>query len=128
MTHGSSFARDYLQWLTDNIREHPLENGWTEISTPFLDHFNDGIVIYAYNEGNAIILSDDGIVANNTIHVHDLRHSHASYLIHHGVPITTISRRLGHANANITLSVYSHMYVESENDVAQILNETYKKE
>lgn len=62
------------------------------------------------------------------IHVHDLRHSHASYLIHHGVPITTISRRLGHANANITLSVYSHMYVESENDVAQILNETYKKE
>lgn len=67
MTHGSSFARDYLQWLTDNIREHPLENGWTEISTPFLDHFNDGIVIYAYNEGNAIILSDDGIVANNTI-------------------------------------------------------------
>ena len=59
------------------------------------------------------------------IHVHYLRHSHASYLIHHGVPITTISRRLGHANANITLSVYAHMYRESENDVAQMLNVTF---
>lgn len=59
------------------------------------------------------------------IHVHDLRHSHASYLIHHGVPITTISRRLGHANANITLSVYAHMYIESENDVVSMLNDTF---
>lgn len=55
------------------------------------------------------------------IHVHDLRHSHASYLIHNNVPVTTISRRLGHANTSVTLSVYSHMYEESAGDVAVML-------
>jgi len=40
---------------------------------------------------------------------HSLRHSHASALIRAGVDILTISRRLGHANASITLNVYGHL-------------------
>ena len=59
------------------------------------------------------------------IHVHDLRHSHASYLIHNNVPVTTISRRRGHANASVTLSVYSHMYEESAGDVAVMLEKAF---
>ena len=59
------------------------------------------------------------------IHIHDLRHSHASHLIHEGVPVTTISRRLGHANASITLSIYSHMYEESAGNVATILENAF---
>ena len=59
------------------------------------------------------------------IHVHDLRHSHASYLIHNNVPVTTISRRLGHANASVTLSVYSHMYEESAGNVAVMLEKAF---
>lgn len=55
------------------------------------------------------------------IHVHDLRHSHASYLIHAGVPITTISARLGHVSPNMTLKVYSHMYKNDEKDVVKTL-------
>ena len=55
------------------------------------------------------------------IKIHDLRHSHVSYLIHHGVPITTISKRLGHKSPQITLNTYSHMYLESESDVADLL-------
>ena len=56
------------------------------------------------------------------IRVHDLRHSHASHLIHLGVPITTISRRLGHKSPKITLDVYSHMYEESGKQTAEILD------
>ncbi len=37
------------------------------------------------------------------IRIHDLRHSHASHLIHMGVPILEVSRRLGHQSPNITL-------------------------
>ena len=47
------------------------------------------------------------------IRLHDLRHSHVSYLIKLGVPITTISRRLGHKTARVTLEVYAHMYEKS---------------
>ena len=41
--------------------------------------------------------------------VHKLRHLHASLAIGAGVDILTISRRLGHANVNITLDVYGHL-------------------
>ncbi|MGA7235938.1 MAG: tyrosine-type recombinase/integrase [Bryobacteraceae bacterium] len=42
------------------------------------------------------------------VSLHSLRHSHASILISEGVPIPVVSERLGHANQNITLSIYSH--------------------
>ena len=40
---------------------------------------------------------------------HALRHTHASMLIRTGVDILTISRRLGHSAAAITLDVYGHL-------------------
>lgn len=58
------------------------------------------------------------------IRVHDLRHSHVSYLIHHNIPITAISKRVGHKNPSITLKIYSHMYKESDNDISQIMDKT----
>jgi integrase len=43
------------------------------------------------------------------ISLHSLRHTHASELIQSGVDILTISRRLGHSSAAITLGVYGHL-------------------
>jgi integrase len=40
---------------------------------------------------------------------HALRHTHASTLIRAGVDILTISRRLGHSGAAMTLDVYGHL-------------------
>jgi integrase len=40
--------------------------------------------------------------------LHSLRHSHASVLLSVGTPLPVVSERLGHADQNITLSVYSH--------------------
>jgi integrase len=40
--------------------------------------------------------------------LHSLRHSHASVLLSAGTPLPVVSERLGHADQNITLSVYSH--------------------
>jgi len=40
--------------------------------------------------------------------LHSLRHSHASVLLGQGVPLPVVSGRLGHADQNITLAVYSH--------------------
>jgi integrase len=41
---------------------------------------------------------------------HAFRHSHASMLIGAGVDILTISRRLGHAQASVTLDRYGHLF------------------
>jgi integrase len=40
--------------------------------------------------------------------LHSLRHSHATILLSAGVPLPVVSQRLGHADPNITLGVYSH--------------------
>ncbi|MFS2087633.1 tyrosine-type recombinase/integrase [Paenarthrobacter nicotinovorans] len=45
--------------------------------------------------------------------IHDLRHTHASWLIQDGVPIFTISRRLGHASTRTTEGVYGHLMPEA---------------
>lgn len=50
------------------------------------------------------------------IRIHDLRHSHASLLISSGVPITAVSRRLGHDNVTVTLNTYAHI-MPSDDDI-----------
>ena len=50
------------------------------------------------------------------IRLHDLRHSHASYLIHRGIPIIAISQRLGHEKIETTLQTYAHLYPQ-ERDI-----------
>jgi integrase len=53
---------------------------------------------------------------------HALRHTHASQLIAQGVDIVTISRRLGHANPNITLKVYAHLFAVDDSKAAAAIN------
>jgi integrase len=48
------------------------------------------------------------------IGLHSLRHGHASQLLSQGVPIPTVSKRLGHANPSITLRLYSHALESDE--------------
>ncbi|WP_455049767.1 tyrosine-type recombinase/integrase [Granulicatella adiacens] len=50
---------------------------------------------------------------------HALRHTHASILLSKGVQLLTVSKRLGHADPNITLQTYAHILDEmkdSESD------------
>lgn len=48
------------------------------------------------------------------IHLHCLRHSHASFLISQGESIVMVSKRLGHANIEQTLNTYSHLMPNEE--------------
>ena len=66
--------------------------------------------------------SNDNIPLIERIHVHGLRHSHASYLINHNINIVLISKRLGHKNTSITLDTYSHFYPTVEDDMLSIMN------
>jgi integrase len=53
---------------------------------------------------------------------HALRHTHASQLIAAGVDVVTISKRLGHASPNITLSVYAHLFRQRDDKAAAAIN------
>jgi len=55
--------------------------------------------------------------------LHDLRHAHATQLLAAGVPVRTVSGRLGHANAVTTLNVYAHVLEESDERAARVIGE-----
>jgi integrase len=48
------------------------------------------------------------------VHLHSLRHTHASLLINSDITAKVIAGRLGHANTNTTLNTYSHVFAASE--------------
>lgn len=50
--------------------------------------------------------------------VHDLRHTHASWLINAGVPLPVVQARLGHENISTTISMYYHVDQRAERQAA----------
>ncbi|MBF2260497.1 tyrosine-type recombinase/integrase [Staphylococcus capitis] len=55
------------------------------------------------------------------------RHSQASLLINAGVSLYVVSRHLGHCDIQTTVNTYGHLYPNTENEIAGILNERYKE-
>ncbi|KAB1647452.1 site-specific integrase [Pseudoclavibacter sp. CFCC 14310] len=52
---------------------------------------------------------------------HDLRHTHASWLLQAGVELFKVSRRLGHASVSITEKVYGHLMPQAQQDAVDAL-------
>lgn len=61
------------------------------------------------------------------IRIHDLRHSHASLLIHLGVNPVLISKRLGYEKVETTLNTYSHIYPNANVGMMNLLNDISTK-
>jgi integrase len=53
---------------------------------------------------------------------HALRHTHASMLIASGLDIVTVSKRLGHANPNVTLKTYAHLFAIDDRKAAAAID------
>lgn len=56
----------------------------------------------------------DKIGLNNYVTIHGLRHTHASVLLYKDINILAVSKRLGHKNISITMTVYTHILRELE--------------
>jgi len=61
------------------------------------------------------------------ITLHALRHTHASQLIAAGMDVVTISRRLGHASPTITLNVYGHLFSNTDDRAAEIMEAAFSR-
>lgn len=57
------------------------------------------------------------------ITIHEFRHSHASLLCNAGINIKEIARRLGHADVEMTLKTYSHLYPKEEERAVTVLDD-----
>lgn len=61
------------------------------------------------------------------IRVHDVRHSHAAFLINKGVQPLMIKERFGHTDIRITLNTYGHLYPDQQKIVADLLDDENAK-
>lgn len=53
---------------------------------------------------------------------HDLRHTHASQLLRAGIDVKTVSARLGHSTAVMTLDVYGHVLPGAQEEAARVVD------
>lgn len=99
-----------------SIRIIPISSRLTKTMITYFDKSNE-LNLFYYWSNQTVQNNLRRILKSANVHpirFHGLRHSHVSYLLHNGVDIDYISKRVGHSNIGITLSVYSHMLKEKE--------------
>lgn len=57
------------------------------------------------------------------LRIHDLRHTHVAWLIAARVPLSAISRRIGHKSISVTDDIYGHLLEEIEEQLTNSLEE-----
>ncbi|MFA6941913.1 MAG: site-specific integrase [Clostridiaceae bacterium] len=89
----------------------------------FIKRHNDAVMkdetILKENKGNYLL---------DTVNFHGLRHTNATLLIGLGTDITTVSKRLGHAETSTTLNIYSHFLQKSDRSAADNLENLFKND
>lgn len=114
-------AIDVLQELKIQQMERQLLLGdkWTDTPAMFKNDFGDALYpnlpakwLKAFLEKNSL----------PHITMHGLRHTHTSLLAYLNTNKLDISRRLGHSQLSTTLNIYTHMFEESDKQIANDLN------
>ena len=115
-----------------SIRTIKIDDILIEDIKEYLDkarYILDDNFIFRYNKPYYLKIFKDITlkVLAKSLRIHDLRHSHASFLINNGVDILLISKRLGHSNTAMTLNVYSHLYPDKESEAIELINKLKKE-
>lgn len=142
--HGTVLQQDLK--TTNSRREIPLPRfvvealkeykAWQEMTIPNMKKYNDQGFVVTNNRGNImhpatfsyhvfkqILLVRAGI--SNKLRFHDLRHTHATWLLEAGVNVKVVSERLGHANIRITLDTYAHVLKTMQGEAVTALDNIY---
>lgn len=56
----SNLVDSYWKWMRDKTILKTVNDGWTEVNTPFFDRHNDGLQIYVRTVGDQVEITDDG--------------------------------------------------------------------
>lgn len=115
---------DYILELLIAYREKQDEakaaaEHWTAPRAVFTSTKGDYICASTINVKLKAVLRKAGLP--DTLHLHSLRHTHASLLINSDIAAKIVAGRLGHATTKTTLNVYGHIFAESEARATQAL-------
>jgi integrase len=60
----------------------------------------------------------------SNVGIHSLRHSHGSELLSKGVPLPTVSKRLGHSDVYTTARIYAHALPKDDVTAAELWDDS----
>lgn len=111
-----SFTNDFTDGKTTNSKRTIVVPKKLLNLLSTLPKTNDKVFTTITNEAanKALKRALKQIGASKQINFHGLRHTHASILLSQGVQLLSVSKRLGHADATITLKTYAHIIQEKE--------------
>lgn len=95
----------------------PLVAGRSAGAWVFVD--DDGEPVRAIRYGDAWRRAVKAANLGKSPRVHDLRHTHASWLLGHGIAPTVVQHRLGHSSIKVTSDVYGHLLPEAQVQAAR---------
>lgn len=96
----------------------------------FGDDYHDHGLVFCTMYGNPITRSDADHYLARVLEVakvprvrfHDLRHSHATWLLLSGVDFRTVASNLGHAQASTTMDIYAHVISAMQDKASQAIS------
>lgn len=121
-TAAMQMLRDYRAW--QNERRERVGDRWEEHDKLFTNDFGEPIHPDTITGWFGRFIKRNGLP---DISIHSLRHTNATLLINSGIPITTISARLGHANPSTTTKIYTHAIQSADAAAADALDNIFTK-
>ena len=112
----------------DVLEEHLMAQ--MELKGALGDEWIDLNIIFASNTGTPITASNlrrgfRRLLKESElpkIRFHDLRHTAASLMLNHGIPVLIASKRLGHSKPSITIDVYGHLLPNKQEEAAELMD------
>jgi integrase len=112
--------RDHMKIQDIERKESTKRGKWIEHDLIFPSKYGTPM-----NQGN-LLLSFRNITRHAglpEIRFHDLRHTAATLMLNHGVPVIVVSKRLGHSSVSITLDVYGHLIPSAQEGVGNLMDD-----
>jgi integrase len=117
-----------LSLTVEALRAHEIEQKKLRLIVG--PAYEDSGLVFAREDGS--VWPPDGLTSSyrklirkvglGAVRFHDLRHSHATQLLHQGIHPKVVSERLGHSIIAITLDTYSHVLPGIQEEAASKLD------
>ena len=127
-TSGSERRIVLPEYILDLLRQHKKQQAMERFKAGSAWKVPDAV--FTNSTGNYLIGTNLNVKLKRicekaglpAIHLHSLRHTHASLLINSNVAARVIADRLGHSTTKTTLDTYSHVFAESEVKAMQAID------
>lgn len=109
--------------LLQEYKQYQIDNGFKPTDKDYVFRTLDNLEVW---NPNYLTKEWKYFVENNNlkkITVHDIRHSHATYLLSLGIPPQDVARRLGHSEPATTLKIYTHSNLIQDQKIVNIISQ-----